>query len=83
MTTVLTVAGLWILVSVVLGLLIGRGINALRAVEEASCSLPPIRAMRKPASDRNAGANPQGRPQVMAYMQRPEHTRTPPNPMPL
>ena len=55
MTTVLTIAGLWIFISVALGLLIGRGIKALRRAEGASYSSPPVTATGKPGSDRRRG----------------------------
>jgi len=55
MTTVLIIAGLWFFISVALGLLIGRGIKALRRAEGASDSSPPVTAAGKPGRDRRRG----------------------------
>lgn len=71
--TALDLISLWFLLSVIGGLLIGRGINALRAVESDSCPSPPVKDAGKPAVDRRRGAAPKGRPHVAPTAQRREY----------
>jgi hypothetical protein len=68
--TALAIIALWLLLSVVAGLLIGRGTNVLCAVQIAACTSPPVTAAGKLASNRRRAPAPIGRPQVASGVQR-------------
>ena len=70
--TALALIALWFLLSVMGGLLIGRGINALRALESDLCTSPPVKDAGKPAVDHGRGAAPR-RPLVAPTAQRREY----------
>ena len=71
--TALALVALWFLLSIMGGLLIGRGIIALRAVESDSCTSPPVKDAGKPAADCGLGAAPRGRPLLVPTAQRREY----------
>ena len=71
--TALALIALWFLLSVMGGLLIGRGIHALRTVESDSCTSPTVKVAGKPAVNRRSGAASYGRPDVALTAQRREY----------
>jgi hypothetical protein len=66
----LALVALWLLLAVVAGLLIGRGINVLRAVESAAHNSP---SPAKLAADQVRDAALEGPPQMAPHVQRREH----------